>query len=33
MSERIKVLNGRMKITSSDEEGTALIFELPYEAI
>jgi signal transduction histidine kinase len=33
MSERIKVLNGRMKITSSDEDGTVLLFELPYEAI
>lgn len=32
MSERIKVLNGRMKISSSDNDGTTLIFELPYEA-
>lgn len=33
MSERIKILNGKMKITSSDEDGTALLFELPYEAV
>jgi signal transduction histidine kinase len=33
MSERIKVLNGKMKITSSDQDGTALLFELPYEAV
>jgi two-component sensor histidine kinase len=31
MSERIKTLNGKMKITSSDREGTSLLFELPYE--
>jgi len=31
MSERIKTLNGKMKITSSNHEGTSLLFELPYE--
>jgi signal transduction histidine kinase len=30
MSERIKTLNGKMKITSSDKEGTNLLFEIPY---
>ena len=30
MSERIKILNGKMKITSSDEDGTNLLFEIPY---
>jgi len=33
MSERIKTLKGKMKITSSDREGTSLLFELPYEVL
>ena len=30
MSERIKNLHGKMKIESSDHEGTLLLFEIPY---
>jgi len=30
MSERIKILNGIMKIDSSDKDGTSLFFEIPY---
>jgi signal transduction histidine kinase len=30
MSERIKTLNGKMKISSSNESGTSLLFEIPY---
>jgi len=29
MSERIKTLNGKMKIDSSDKDGTSLFFEIP----
>ncbi|MDR3666989.1 MAG: sensor histidine kinase [Ignavibacteriaceae bacterium] len=29
MSERIKTLNGKMKLNSSDEDGTSLYFEIP----
>lgn len=31
MSERVKTLNGKMKISSSDEDGTTLLFEIPYK--
>jgi signal transduction histidine kinase len=30
MSERIKTLKGKMKISSSNENGTSLLFEIPY---
>jgi signal transduction histidine kinase len=32
MSERIKTLNGKMNISSSNEDGTSLLFEIPYSA-
>lgn len=31
MSERVKTLNGKIKITSSDSEGTNLFIEIPYK--
>ena len=31
MQERIKTLNGKMNINSSNQDGTSLIIELPYE--
>lgn len=30
MSERVKTINGKMKISSSDDEGTSLLFEISY---